>query len=68
MRKLAEQITTCQMLLSNMEVLQENRQRFSFALTVHPQRHFPLGEFVRAKRKTNFGNVIGQRKKSPRKS
>jgi hypothetical protein len=29
---------------------------------------FPLGEFVRAKRKPNFGNVIGQRKNSPRKS
>jgi hypothetical protein len=27
-----------------------------------------LGEFVRAKRKPNFGNVIGQRKHSPRKS
>jgi hypothetical protein len=27
-----------------------------------------LGEFVRAKRKPNFGNVIGQRKNSPRKS
>ena len=26
-----------------------------------------LGEFVRAKRKSNFGNVIGQRKNSPRK-
>ena len=26
------------------------------------------GEFVRAKRKPNFGNVIGQRKNSPRKS
>jgi hypothetical protein len=24
--------------------------------------HFPLGEFVRPKRKTNLGNVIGQRK------
>jgi hypothetical protein len=30
--------------------------------------HFPLGEFVRAKRKTNLGNVIGQRKNSPRRS
>jgi hypothetical protein len=28
----------------------------------------PLGEFFRAKRKTNLGNVIGQRKHSPRKS
>ena len=27
-----------------------------------------LGEFVRVKRKPNFGNVIGQRKNSPRKS
>jgi hypothetical protein len=27
-----------------------------------------LGEFVRAKRKPNFGNVIGQRKNSPQKS
>jgi hypothetical protein len=26
-----------------------------------------LGEFVREKRKPNFGNVIGQRKNSPRK-
>ena len=30
--------------------------------------YFPLGEFVRAKRKSNLGNVIGQRKNSPRKS
>jgi hypothetical protein len=28
----------------------------------------PVGEFFRAKRKTNLGNVIGQRKNSPRKS
>jgi hypothetical protein len=27
-----------------------------------------LGEFVREKRKPNFGNVIGQRKNSPQKS
>jgi hypothetical protein len=25
--------------------------------------HFPLGEFVSAKRKTNLGNVTGQQKK-----
>jgi hypothetical protein len=38
-------------------------------MTAHiDARHFPLGEFVRAKRKTNLGNVIGQRKNSPRKS
>jgi hypothetical protein len=30
--------------------------------------YFPVGEFVRMKRKTDLGNVIGQRKKSPRKS
>jgi hypothetical protein len=30
--------------------------------------YFPVGEFVRMKRKTDLANVIGQRKKSPRKS
>ena len=39
------------------------------AIRVKPM-HFPLsiGEFVRAKRKTEHCNVIGQRKNSPRKS
>jgi hypothetical protein len=35
---------------------------------VELKAHFPLGEFVRVKRKTNLGNVIGQRKNSQRKS
>jgi hypothetical protein len=34
----------------------------------YTKAHFPLGKLVRAKRKTNLGNVIGERKNSPRKS
>jgi hypothetical protein len=38
--------------------------KFFFQVEIQLNAHFPLGEFVRAKRKTNLGlgNVISQRK------